>query len=327
MPAVSVLVPSYNHARFIGKCIDSVLAQTFEDWEMVVVDDGSTDETVEIARSYKDPRIKVHVNQTNLGTYGNQNRCLDLATGDLAAVLNSDDYWRPTKLEKQVALLKAHPECPLSYTRGLQTNPKGEEVRVEEAWSGLPTAEVHDLKPWMMADNRVLASSLVFRRAFARFESSLRYSGDWVVVLKLIQRGPAAFVNEELMVWRIHDENAHLHHVRHFSEEMRVREAILRNPDRWKVSDSDRPQLIQNLVASAFSLHSLYILVGEKQRATELMKWVLSVDPENGQAQKRSKLSWLPLGIQRSRLSPGMNPAEYIKAYEKADKTALVIDP
>lgn len=328
MPAVSILVPSYNHARFISQCIESVQAQTFEDWEMIVVDDVSTDATVEIARSFSDPRIKVHVNGTNLGTYGNLNRCLDLATADLAAVLNSDDYWRPTKLEKQVDLLRRHPECPFSYTRGRQTDPNGgEEVTVDEKWAELPRAEVHDLRPWMVFDNRVLASSLVYRRAFARFDDSLRYSGDWVMVLRLCQRGPAAFVDEELMVWRIHDTNAHLNRIKHFGEEMRLREAILKDPDRWRKGESDAARLNKNLVLSAFHLHSLYILVGEKRKANDLMRWVLSVDPENRQAKRRLSLSWLPLAIQRGRLCPGLPPADYLEAYKTVNRSPLNIEP
>ena|SRR5674476_1029541 len=81
-PAVSVLMTAYNREKYIAEAIESVLAQTFTDFELVVVDDGSKDHTVDIARRYsKDPRVSVHINEKNLGDYPNRNRAASLARG------------------------------------------------------------------------------------------------------------------------------------------------------------------------------------------------------------------------------------------------------
>lgn len=322
MPTVSVLIPCYNHSAFLRQCLDSVLAQTFQDWEVVLVDDVSPDDSFEIASSYSDPRIRVYRNESNLGTYGTQARCLELAEGEFVAVLNSDDYWMSTKLEKQVALLQAHSECPFAYCRGRLTDLKGKETSSDEQHGQMPVAEVQDLRPWLVIDNRILASSLMFRRGKAGFDGSMKYSGDWKIVLQLCQLGPAAFVNEDLSVWRIHGENAHTDLIKHFGEVMRVREAILAKPDRWQGEGVN-----EGLLVCAFHLHAFYVLVGESAKAKALMKWALSVDPGNAQAKKRSLLAWLPASVQQKRLAPGRDPASYGAAYRAMDKTPINIDP
>ncbi len=103
-PLVTIVTPTYNHEEFIAACIDSVLAQTYSNWELCIVDDGSTDRTLEIANSYSDPRIKV-TSQFNKGmtrlaeTY---NFALSMGSGELVAILEGDDFWPPNKLEIQV---------------------------------------------------------------------------------------------------------------------------------------------------------------------------------------------------------------------------------
>jgi len=103
---VSVITPTYNHERFIAQCIESVLAQTYGHWEMIIVDDGSTDHTASIAEEYakKDHRIKV-IRQANNGIFRlaeTYNKALGLANGELIAILEGDDTWQNTKLEIQV---------------------------------------------------------------------------------------------------------------------------------------------------------------------------------------------------------------------------------
>lgn len=327
MPMVSVLIPCYNHSVYLRQCIDSVLAQTFEDWEIVLVDDVSPDDSFQIASSYTDSRIRTFRNEANLGTYGTQNRCLELAEGKYVAVLNSDDYWMPTKLARQVELHEKHPECPFAYCRGRLTTLDGNETSSDEQHGLMPTSTVQDLRPWLVIDNRILASSLMFRRGVARFDSDLKYSGDWAIVLRLCQQGPAAFVNEELSVWRIHGENAHTDLIKHFGEVMRVREAILKDPDRWRKGDADVAAVNQGLIVCAFHLHAFYVLVGEKGKAKQLLNWVLSIEPQNRQAQKRKILSFLPAGTQQKRLTPGRDPDQYRAAYKNMPKGLIDINP
>ncbi|MEH2123494.1 glycosyltransferase family 2 protein [Nostoc sp.] len=103
-PKVSVIIPAYNTETYIGKAIESVLEQTLTDIEVIMVDDGSSDKTVEVAKSFTDQRLKVIVNQQNLGAAAARNRAFRAAQGEWIAVLDSDDWYAPERLEKLVSL-------------------------------------------------------------------------------------------------------------------------------------------------------------------------------------------------------------------------------
>lgn len=108
-PAVSVIIPSYNHEKFVKECIDSALSQTFQDFEIVITDDNSTDRTVEIIRSFTDSRIKLFVNTENRGASITSNNCIKYSKGRYIAMLSSDDTWHPEKLAIQVKYMEDHP--------------------------------------------------------------------------------------------------------------------------------------------------------------------------------------------------------------------------
>jgi glycosyltransferase involved in cell wall biosynthesis len=109
MPKVSALIPSYNHAKFIGEAIQSVLDQTFQDFEIIIKDDGSSDNSLEVIRSFNDSRIHLEVNKCNHWS-GTHNDLIILAKGEYLALLNSDDVWMLDKLEKQVKFLDENPQ-------------------------------------------------------------------------------------------------------------------------------------------------------------------------------------------------------------------------
>lgn len=105
IPAVSILVPTYNGATYLGACLASILAQTLADWELIVVDDCSTDSTLEIAQSYAadDARIRILRNRKNLGLVGNWNRCVEVSRGNWVKFVFQDDFLSPTCLEEMLA--------------------------------------------------------------------------------------------------------------------------------------------------------------------------------------------------------------------------------
>ena len=113
MPKVSVIIPAYNAERFLRQTIESVLAQTFRDFEIIVVDDGSKDETAEIAESFGAPVICRR--KTNGGVSSARNLGIKEAKGEYVAFLDADDLWEPTKLEKQVARLDEQPQVGLCF--------------------------------------------------------------------------------------------------------------------------------------------------------------------------------------------------------------------
>lgn len=112
---VSVIMPSWNTDRFIGESIQSVINQTYTNWELIIVDDCSTDSTDNVVASYKDDRIRYLKNKKNSGAALTRNRALREAKGEWIAFLDSDDLWMPEKLEKQINFMKEN-KYALSYT-------------------------------------------------------------------------------------------------------------------------------------------------------------------------------------------------------------------
>jgi len=101
-PLVSIMMPAYNAGKYIRRAIQSVLAQTYENWELIIVDDCSTDNTYEIAASYKDPRIRIFRNDVNIGPGPSRNEAIKYSRGEWLAYLDADDIWLPQRLERLI---------------------------------------------------------------------------------------------------------------------------------------------------------------------------------------------------------------------------------
>jgi glycosyltransferase involved in cell wall biosynthesis len=115
MPVVSVVMAAKNYARFLPQAVESVFAQTFINWELVIIDDGSTDDTMLAVKPFlSDPRVLYH-RSDKLGQPRAKNLGMRLSQGEFVAYLDADDAWEPTKLEKQLALLAAKPEVGVCH--------------------------------------------------------------------------------------------------------------------------------------------------------------------------------------------------------------------
>jgi glycosyltransferase involved in cell wall biosynthesis len=298
VPLVSILIPSYNHARFLPACLDSIRAQTFTDREVVLVDDGSKDESVAIARDYaaKDPRIHVHVNGQNLGTYGTEQKALELSKGELVAVMNSDDLWAPEKLERQIALLEKHPEAPYCYTLGWMVDDEGKVDETEDIHADWPRDELQQPLPYLLYENRILASSVLWRREGLRFETSCRYSGDWVALLEQSPRGPAVCISDRLSFWRQHEKNTFRLSKLQALEEIRVRLSI------DAAFPKERPN---SLSKNALNLQALGILSGNSQLVRRATRRALSLKVSSAQALRRYALFLTSKELARKRLWKG----------------------
>lgn len=121
---ISVCIPVWNREKFIGETIESVLNQTYKDFEIVIVDDGSTDNTVKIIEGYKDDRIRL-IKKKHTGATDSYNQTLKEARGDVICILGSDDLWLPTKLEEQIKVADKYPYCIL-HTKGYEINERSE---------------------------------------------------------------------------------------------------------------------------------------------------------------------------------------------------------
>src|SRR4051794_36269759 len=123
-PLVSVVIPAFNRAFILPEALDSVLAQTFKDFELIVVDDGSTDDTEEVLRPYVERRGVRFLPQANQGPAAARNRGIEAARGKYVAFLDSDDLWLPIKLSVQIPRMEAHPEAVMSYGNVLNFTPE-----------------------------------------------------------------------------------------------------------------------------------------------------------------------------------------------------------
>lgn len=124
MVTVSIIIPVYNVEKYIAKTIESVLAQTYQDFEIIIVDDESPDHSIEICRRFTDPRIQI-IQQKNRGASSARNRGIRYSQGEYIALLDSDDLWLPEKLERQVTYLETHPEVGVTFCRAAFIDQEG----------------------------------------------------------------------------------------------------------------------------------------------------------------------------------------------------------
>lgn len=227
MPRVSVLLTCYNHLDYLGPCLDSLRSQTFRDFEVIALDDGSTDGTREFLAKQAD--LRVHLNESNLGTYGTLNVGLGLATGDWIAVFNDDDLWAPEKLQRQIEALEGWPRTGLVHTSGWFIGPDGNRLSDPEPlgfpW---PKTKSGDVLADLMHHNQIITSSALFSREaverVGQFDPSFYGCGDWQMWLRIASEFDVVHVDEPLTFYRVHETNAARNEDRMNDDSRRIRE-------------------------------------------------------------------------------------------------------
>jgi len=213
---VSVVIPSYNHRLYVKEAIESVLASSVRDIEVIVVDDGSTDESVETIRSIRDSRIRLFV-QSNMGAHCAINRGVSLASAPWVAILNSDDRFHPEKLERHLDVhsKEPFPEASASRVRYVSANgmPCPEDGYFAWHYERLKRAATRhpDLFASLLVANHLITSSSLFIKKQAFLEIGgflpLRYNHDWFMFLTLAARHRFLVVEEALVDYRRHMAN------------------------------------------------------------------------------------------------------------------------
>jgi glycosyltransferase involved in cell wall biosynthesis len=207
MSKVSVITPTYNRADMIGDAIQSVLAQTFDDWELIVVDDGSQDNTRAVVTEYKDPRIR-YIYQENRGLPGARNTGIRHAHGVYVAFLDSDDRFLPNKIDHQSAELDARPELGLVAGGHREVDVTLQLLRQVCPWEYTPHL---DVLTWLFQCPLIVNSILVRREWLERvgmFDESMRFVEDWDLWLRLAYAGCSMAWQPELVCdYRIHGSN------------------------------------------------------------------------------------------------------------------------
>jgi glycosyltransferase involved in cell wall biosynthesis len=204
-PIVSVLMTSYNRERYIGEAIESVLASTYSDFELLIVDDVSTDGTVAIARSFaaRDPRIKVFVNEQNLGQFANRNRAAALSKGKYLKYLDSDDLLYPTGLEVLVEMMERFPTA--GY--GLCSLAQDDDRMYPFVLGPKEAYERHFIQKIPLFHKAPL-SSIIKRTAFDAVGgfTNPRGEGDYDMWLSLSSGHPVVLMPEGVAWYRVHEE-------------------------------------------------------------------------------------------------------------------------
>jgi glycosyltransferase involved in cell wall biosynthesis len=211
MPTVSVIIPTYNYGRFIAEAIESALAQSHKPAEVIVVDDGSTDDTKSVVLSFGD--TVRYIKQLNAGVCSARNRGVTESGGELIAFLDADDTWEPTKLEKQVALFAADSEIGLVHSAMREFDTAtGETILLhldgQEGWVA------DEMLLWeRVAINGPGGTIMVSRDAFDAvngFDEQMKVSEDWDFCYRVARKYKVGFVREPLVNYRSHAAAAHL---------------------------------------------------------------------------------------------------------------------
>ena len=211
MASVSVIVPVYNGERYIRETLESVFAQTYQDYEIICMDDGSNDASLAILNEYRD-RIKV-VQQANTGQAGARNAGAKIGTGKYLAFLDQDDRWYPQKLERQVAILEANPEAVMVHCDMDWINETGDVTQRSLVSASHRSAHKGVTMPQLVGwDPCIYPSTMLIRRvAFDRvggFDPELRsYGEDIDLMLRLRPEGLFIFLEETGTQYRKHSTN------------------------------------------------------------------------------------------------------------------------
>jgi glycosyltransferase involved in cell wall biosynthesis len=208
LPKVSVITAAYNHVQFVRQSVESVLNQTYRDFEHIVVDDGSSDGTAEVLKTFGD-RIK-YIRQENRGVPAAINAGIRESSGEYIAILDSDDAWLPQKLERQMPVFEEFPTTSVVYSQAYTIGADGEMKDGDNLQGGPLNPETafddllrHDPIPVLTA---VIKKSCIDE--VGGFSETLRAISDWDLWIRISTRWPIVFIPDPLALYRIHGRNS-----------------------------------------------------------------------------------------------------------------------
>lgn len=201
LPLISIIMPAYNAEKYILSSVESVISQTFKNWELIVIDDGSKDNTMEILKKIKDTdnRIRLIENETNMGVSLTRNRGIEIARSEWIAFLDSDDLWSPFKLEKQLLIAQKN-DAEFVFSGASYIN---ESSKPFNGIFEVPSIVTFDS---LKKQNVISCSSVLLKRYFfddVKMENDQLHE-DYVVWLKILKSGCIAHgINEPLLIYRL----------------------------------------------------------------------------------------------------------------------------
>lgn len=258
-PCVSIIMPAYNGERFIAQAIDSVLAQTWTNWELIIVNDGSTDNTAAILATFKDPRITV-ITQRNQGQAAARNAGLNIAKGKYQAFLDADDLYLPDALANLSEYLELHPGVDVVYSDGYFCNEQA--VPLMKLSEHRPATPIGDILESVVTTSSIIIAihctmtrRKVIERSKLQFDRRLTPSEDWDFWIQLARYAQFGYLDKPTCVYRVHETN-----ITKATPSKRRREDLVRG--RLKIMQADwfqdlsastRQQFFYNLIVQLLS--------------------------------------------------------------------------
>ncbi len=284
LPLVSVIIPTYNRREYVQEAIDSVLAQTYRDFEIIVIDDGSTDGTGEALTARYGDQIR-YIWQKNAGESAARNLGIDIARGQYVAFLDSDDLWLPNKLVKQIVVLRQNSQVGLVYSYVYQIDREGR--RLPGAPLGESTADVQPVFENLVQSCIFAPGTVVARKDCLQqvegFDLTIQYGEDWDLWLRLSLVTEFSAVREPLAEIRVHQGGQwrfpNLNTVdRMLDDHLRLlrRAFLLWGQDHARASFLQRMAVANEYDRAAWACFQL----GENERASHFLSHAFDIDPD-----------------------------------------------
>lgn len=318
MPRVSVIIPTYNRKEYVQEAIDSVLAQTYTDYEIIVIDDGSSDATGEALRARYGDRIH-YIWQENQGESAARNYGIGISQGEYVALLDSDDLWLPDKLAKQTDVLDRNPDKVLVFTASWKIDATGQRLESLPLCSNVDESQLTLESLCLKNAMGSAVSTVLIRRntleLVGRFDPTIRYGEDWDLWLKLRRQGAFISLNEPLACYRQH-AGSQWHYPspetidQRLVDHQRTLEKVFKN---WP---GDVPAgLPERAAARAYALAGyLDYVIGRVSLGKQRLKQSIQLDLDY-----RSDLQELPEKLKYQYLTVNSDPATRISPQESID--------
>ncbi len=285
MPKVSVVIPAYNAMAYLPETLESVLRQTVTDFEVLIINDGSSDHIVQWVAQITDPRVKL-ISQQNQGVSVARNTGLAHAQGEYMAFLDADDLWEPTKLEKQVQYLEDKPEVGLVYSWTALIDERGNPTGRVYAFD----AEGNVWEQLLVGDPISNGSSCMVRRSCFEtvgvFDRSLTSAEDYDMWLRIAARYPFAVVREPLTLYRQHFSSVSKNRQRMLQSLRTVIEKAFQSVPLEKL-------YLRNRVYAGINLDLAWLAIDERdyKKAAHFRKQALLHHPQIRYSEKCMRLS------------------------------------
>jgi glycosyltransferase involved in cell wall biosynthesis len=300
-PVLSVTVTNYNYAHFLPEALDSILAQSFEDFELIVIDNASTDGSIELLAEYaeRDPRVRLIAHQQNQGGLASLRESCDVARGRYRVQVDADDWViSPTAFAEQVDMLERHPAMAFVYSTMTRYGPDGSKVGVSRPYPN-DTVLPGELALEAILSFALTHSGMMFRlaayRSTAGYPDGLPHVDDMLLGVRLAEVGDVGYLDRELYAFRQHGANVHLAPQLPVVKEeiLPVIEAAFEGPLGPRVPASVRRRVVRNALVH---LPTQYIFAGQRRAGWRLYWESVKARPLATVAQLRT-LSLLAVSV------------------------------